>query len=68
MHHEPHNWHSAGSVDWPLTMLKYEHIFEMKNAGAILSNGTRKLSWFEITKMPIAVLRNRSIVSFIIIF
>jgi len=29
---------------------------------------TRKLLWFEITKMMIAVLRNKSIVSFSIIF
>jgi len=33
---------------------------------AILSNSTRKLLWFEITKMLIAIFKN--IVSFIIIF
>ena len=35
---------------------------------AILSNSTRKLLRFEITKMPIAVLKNKPILSFIIIF
>jgi len=34
---------------------------------AILSNSTRKLLWFEITKMLIA-FRNKFIVLFIIIF
>ena len=38
------------------------------NTEAILSNSTRKLLWFEITKMRIAVLRNKFIVSSIIIF
>ena len=36
-------------------MLKYEHIFQIKYREAILSNNTRKLLWFEITKMLIAV-------------
>jgi len=31
---------------------------------AILSNSTRKLLWFEISKMLIAVLRNKYIVLF----
>jgi len=30
-------------------------IFQIKYAEAILSDSTRKLSWFEITKMLIAV-------------
>ena len=34
---------------------------------AILSNSTRKLSRFEITKMPIAVIKDKFIVLFIII-
>ena len=34
----------------------------------MLSNSTRKLLWFEIAKMMIAVLQNKFIVSFIIIF
>jgi len=39
-----------------------------KYTKAILSNSTRKLLWFEITKKLIAVLRNKFIVLFIIIF
>ena len=35
---------------------------------AISSNSTRKLLWFEINKMLIAVLKNKYIVLFIIIF
>jgi len=35
---------------------------------AVLSNSTRKLLWFEITKMLIAVKQNKFIVLFIIIF
>jgi len=38
-----------------------------KYTKAILSNSTRKLLWFEITKKLIAVLRNKFIVLFIII-
>ena len=34
----------------------------------MLSNSTRKLLWFEITKTLTAALRNKFIVSFIIIF
>ena len=40
----------------------------MKYTEADLSNSTQKLLWFEITKMLIAVLRNKFFVSFIIIF
>jgi len=36
-------------------MLKYEYIFEIKYTEAISSNNTRKLLWFEITKMLIAL-------------
>jgi len=53
-----HNWHSAGSLVWPFPMLKYEYIFQIKYTAAILFNSTRKLLWFEVTKMLIAVLRN----------
>jgi len=42
--------------------------FQIKYTEAILSNSTRKLLWFEITKMLIAVSRNKFIVSFIIIY
>jgi len=40
----------------------------MKYTETILSNSTRKLLWFEIIKMLIAVLRNKFILSFIRIF
>jgi len=63
-----YNWHSAGSLDWPFPMLKYKYIFHIKYTEAILSYTTRKLLWFEITKMPTAVLRDKFIVLFIIIF
>jgi len=36
-------------------MLKYKYIFQMKYTEAILSNSTRKLLWFEITKMLMSV-------------
>jgi len=63
-------WHSAGSLTWPFPVLKYKYscIFQMKYTEADLSNSTQKLLWFEITKMLIAVLRNKFFVSFIIIF
>jgi len=48
-----------------ISMLKYKYIYQIKYTEAILSNSTRKLLWFEISKMPIAVLRNKFIVSFI---
>jgi len=47
---------------WPFPMLKYKYIFQIKYTEAILSNSTRKLLWFEITKMLIAVLKNNVIV------
>ena len=50
-----YNRHSAGSLGWPFPMLKYEYIFEIKYTEAISSNNTRKLLWFEITKMLIAL-------------
>jgi len=37
-----YNWHSAGSMGWPFPVL----------------NSTRKLLWFEITKMLVAVFKN----------
>jgi len=45
---------------------KNKYIFQIKYKEAILSNSTRKLLWFEITKMLIAVYK--FIVSFVIIF
>ena len=62
-----YNWHSALSMGWPFPLLKYKYIFQIKHTEAITSNTTRKLLWFEITKMPIAV-KNKFIVSFNIIF
>jgi len=50
-----YNWHSAGFLGWPFSMLKYKYIFQIKYTGTILSNSTRKLLWFDITKMLIAV-------------
>ena len=40
----------------------------MKYKETILSNGTRKLIWFEISKELIPVLRNKFVVLFITIF
>jgi len=42
--------------------MKYKYIFQIKYTGAISSNSTRKLLWFEVTKMLIAVLQNKFIV------
>jgi len=42
--------------------------FQIKYTEAILSNSTRKLLWFEITEMLIAVLKSKFIALFIIIF
>jgi len=52
-----YNWHNAGSLGWPLAVLKYKYIFQIKYTEAILSNNTRKLLWSEISKMLIAVLK-----------
>jgi len=45
-------------------MLKYKYIIIIKHREAILSNGiyTRKLLWFEISEMLIAVFKNKFIV------
>jgi len=50
-----YNWHSAGSLGWPFPTLKYKYIFPIKYTETFLSNRTRKLLWFEIVKMLIAV-------------
>ena len=43
-------------MGWPSPVLKYKYIFfQIKYAEAVLSNSTRKLLWFEITKMLTAV-------------
>ena len=36
-------------------MIKYKYIFQVKYTEAISSDSTRKLLWFEISKMLIAV-------------
>jgi len=50
-----YKWHSAVSRGWPFPVLKYKYIFQ-----AILSKSSRKLLWFEIAKMLIAVLENET--------
>ena len=54
-------------IEW-LLVLKYKYIFQIKYTEAILSNSSRKLLWFEISKMLMYTLKNKLIVSFIIIF
>jgi len=51
-----------------IPVLKYKYIFLIKYTEATLSDSTRKLLWFEISKMLIAVLKHNFIVLFIIIF
>ena len=50
-----YNWHSAGSLACPFPVLEYKCICQIKYTEATSSNSTRKLLWFESTKMPIAV-------------
>jgi len=57
-HVRQYNWHSAGSLVWPFPVLKYKYIFQLKYTEAILSNSIRKLLWFEIAKMAIALKIN----------
>jgi len=49
-----YNCHSAGSMGWPFPMLKYKYISQIKYKETILSNSTREVLWFEITKILIA--------------
>jgi len=44
-----------GFLGWPFPMLKYKYTFQTKYTDTILSNSTRKLLSFEISKMLIAV-------------
>ena len=60
-----YNSHSAGSLGWPFPVLNYKCIFQIKYTEAILCVSTRKLLWFEITKMPIAVLKTHKTYSVI---
>jgi len=62
-----YNWHSAGSLGRPFPIVKYSCIFQIKYTEAVLSTNTRKLLWFEITKMLIAV-QEKNYLPFIIIF
>ena len=39
-----------------ISMLKFKYVLQIKYTEAFLSNTTRKLLWFEISKMLIAVL------------
>jgi len=54
-----YNCHSAGFLSWPFPLQKYQYIFQIKYTEAILSNSTRKLLWFEITKILMAVLEKK---------
>jgi len=49
-------------------MLKYKYICQIKCTEAIFSNSTRKLLWFDNYQNVIAVVKNKFIVSLIIIF
>jgi len=51
-----------------ISMLKQIYIFQIKYMESTLSNSTRKLLRFEITKLLTAVLENKLIVLFVIIF
>jgi len=63
-----YNSHSAGYPRLAISNAKYKYVFQIKYTETILSNSTRKFLRFEITKMLIAVLRNKLIVLFIINF
>jgi len=49
-------------------MLRYKYIFQIAYTEAILLNSTRKQLWFEISKILIAVLRNKFTALSVIIF
>ena len=51
-----YSWHSAGSLGWLFPMPKHKYSFQIKYTEAILSNSTRKLVRFEITKILLSVL------------
>jgi len=64
-----YNWLSAGSLGWPFPVLKYKYIVQIRYTEAILSNSTRRLLWFEITKNPdCSFKKTKFIVLFVIIF
>ena len=53
-------WFAGLAISNPT--LKYNYIFQIKYTEAILSDSSRKLLWFEISKMLIAVLKNKFVV------
>jgi len=59
-----YSWHSVGSLGWPFAMLKYYYIFQTKCTEAIVSNSTRKLLWFEITKNVDCSFRKKLLLHF----
>jgi len=63
-------WHSAGFLGWPFPVLKYKYFFWNKIIilKQVYQTALRNRYGFEITKMLIAVLKNKSVVSFTIIF
>ena len=50
-----YNWHSAGSLSWPFSMLNINIFFQIKSTEGILSNSSHKILRFAITKILIAV-------------
>ena len=59
-------WHSAGSLGWPIPMLKYKNNTFFTEA--ISSNSTRKLLSFEIIRMPIAGLKKINLLCHLLYF
>jgi len=59
-----YNWHSAVSLGRPFPVLKYQYICQIKYTEAILSDSTRKLLWFEITKIADCSLRKNGCYNF----
>jgi len=59
IHKERKYVHTTGTVPVPwaghFQYIITEYIFQIKYKEPIVSNSTRKLSWFKITKMLIAV-------------
>jgi len=63
-----YDWHSAGSLDWPFPVLKYKHNFPSKMYGSdFCQTALGNCYGLKLQKMLIAV-KNKFIVSFIIIF
>ena len=62
-----YSWHSAGSLGWPFPTLNI-YISNKVHGNNAVKQHSETVKWFEMTKMLIAVLGNKFIVSFIIIF